>query len=619
MKKYTLTFFPLAIVVAIALVIFGQGKPAAAAACSLTGTLGSVSVSVPVTTAGDYRIWSRIKAADATNNSYMLEVDGTSCFKVGDSAISATDWTWVDYQDGNTASKIDMSLSGGNHTLKLIGLEPGVKLDKVLFVANKDCTPTGDGGNCATSVDQTPPTVNVTAPTAGQTVTGTVNVVADASDNSSVSKVDFYINGVKVTTDTQAPYEYSWNTANTRNGNALVMARAYDPWGNTSSATVQVNAQGSTITKPSAPSSLKVLSVKPNQVTLSWNAGTIGGSNSNKLLYYVLRNNVIVGTTSDSSTTFTDNSVSSGTSYSYQVKAYEAPVASGDTSTTTTETAEQPESTNETPATDATPDTTTTTDDTGTAATDSSESTPPAATTTPAAPTDKTAPTIPQGVAAASVSASQINLSWTMSTDSGGSGMKGYDIYRSVTLANGSVTTVSKIGTVSSAGYSKFVYGDTGLKASTVYYYYIIAFDGAGNRSAHSKSVGAGTKAAGSTSTTKPTTTTPKNQVEPSAPKATTPKSTPAKNNRISGTVGLTGSNTVGKKILVELTGSKTQTQHQGNTSAKTDTFLFTGLANGTYNVRVSYGSYKSKYCNGIKFSGTGNSSKNCGNMVLAK
>jgi YD repeat-containing protein len=94
---------------------------------------------------------------------------------------------------------------------------------------------------------------------------------------------------------------------------------------------------------------------------------------------------------------------------------------------------------------------------------------------------DVTAPTIPTGLTATAASASQINLSWNASTDSGGSGLKGYKITR-----NGSalVTTTTTATT----------YSDTGLTAATSYTYTVAAYDVAGNTSGASVAASATTQ-----------------------------------------------------------------------------------------------------------------------------
>ncbi|MFA6494349.1 MAG: discoidin domain-containing protein, partial [Candidatus Paceibacterota bacterium] len=90
---------------------------------------------------------------------------------------------------------------------------------------------------------------------------------------------------------------------------------------------------------------------------------------------------------------------------------------------------------------------------------------------------DTQAPAIPSGLARTVVSTSQVNLSWTASTDN--VGVTGYKVYR-----NG-----AQVGTVTS-GTS---YSDTGLSAGTTYSYTVSAYDAAGNASAQSASVSATT------------------------------------------------------------------------------------------------------------------------------
>jgi len=93
--------------------------------------------------------------------------------------------------------------------------------------------------------------------------------------------------------------------------------------------------------------------------------------------------------------------------------------------------------------------------------------------------TDHTAPTAPSGLAATGISPSQIDLSWTLSTDSGGAGLAGYIVYR------GSV----EVGRTASTTYS-----DNGLTQNTTYSYYVKAYDNANNVSGQSNTASANTK-----------------------------------------------------------------------------------------------------------------------------
>jgi len=101
---------------------------------------------------------------------------------------------------------------------------------------------------------------------------------------------------------------------------------------------------------------------------------------------------------------------------------------------------------------------------------------------------DTSTPTTPTSVVATAFSGSQINLTWASSTDSGGSGIAGYNIFR---CPGGACTPSAEIATSSGASYS-----DTGLSASTTYTYAIQAFNGVGTLSATSTNASTTTLAA---------------------------------------------------------------------------------------------------------------------------
>ena len=90
---------------------------------------------------------------------------------------------------------------------------------------------------------------------------------------------------------------------------------------------------------------------------------------------------------------------------------------------------------------------------------------------TSASTADTTAPSVPTGLTATAVSISQINLSWTASTDD--VGVTGYKIFRNGAQVNTSVNTS---------------FSDTGLASGTSYTYTVSAYDGAGNNSSQSTS-----------------------------------------------------------------------------------------------------------------------------------
>ena len=99
--------------------------------------------------------------------------------------------------------------------------------------------------------DTTPPTVSISSPVAGATVSGTLAVSASASDNVGVSKVEFYVNGALASTSTASPYSYNWNTAAVANGAYTLSAKAYDAAGNVGqSSSVSVTVNNAVATTP---------------------------------------------------------------------------------------------------------------------------------------------------------------------------------------------------------------------------------------------------------------------------------------------------------------------------------------------------------------------------------
>src|SRR3989344_995778 len=108
-------------------------------------------------------------------------------------------------------------------------------------------TGVGASATCEASVDVTTggdtikPTVSLTAPADGATVSGTVTLSANASDPSTgsgqvsgVAGVQFRVDGANVgAEDATAPYSISWNSTTATNGTHNIRAVARDAAGNT--------------------------------------------------------------------------------------------------------------------------------------------------------------------------------------------------------------------------------------------------------------------------------------------------------------------------------------------------------------------------------------------------
>ena len=96
--------------------------------------------------------------------------------------------------------------------------------------------------------DTTPPSVAIASPAAG-VVSGIVPVSVNAADGVGVVRVEVYVGGTLLASDTSAPWSFSWDTTKIANGTYNLTAKAYDAAGNaTMSQPVAVTVSNSTQT-----------------------------------------------------------------------------------------------------------------------------------------------------------------------------------------------------------------------------------------------------------------------------------------------------------------------------------------------------------------------------------
>jgi hypothetical protein len=164
--------------------------------------------------------------------------------------------------------------------------------------------------------DTTAPSVSVTAPTAGSTVSGTITVRASATDNVGTSGVQFYLDGAPLgaeVTGSGPLYSMNWNTATASNGTHTLSARVRDTSGNlTTSAAVSFTVSN-TAAVPKTVTLSWVASVTPGVTYNIYRGTTSGGPYSTKV-----NSSPIVGTS------FTDTSVVSGQTYYYVARSVDA-------------------------------------------------------------------------------------------------------------------------------------------------------------------------------------------------------------------------------------------------------------------------------------------------------
>jgi thermitase len=138
-----------------------------------------------------------------------------------------------------------------------------------------------DSTSTTPPADTASPTVAISNPLAGSTVSGSVAVGVTAGDNVGVSKVELRVNGALYATDTNSPFGFSWDTTRLANGSANLQAVAYDAAGNTgASATTTVSVSNVTVVPPSDTTPPTAAFVEPTASTITTAKTTIKASAS---------------------------------------------------------------------------------------------------------------------------------------------------------------------------------------------------------------------------------------------------------------------------------------------------------------------------------------------------
>lgn len=85
-----------------------------------------------------------------------------------------------------------------------------------------------------------PPSVSIVSPVEGATVAGTIMISASASDDAGIARVDFFVDGSLIGSDTAGPYEILWDSASLNDGNHTITATAVDTASQAKSSSVSV-------------------------------------------------------------------------------------------------------------------------------------------------------------------------------------------------------------------------------------------------------------------------------------------------------------------------------------------------------------------------------------------
>ncbi|HEY9046939.1 MAG TPA: glycosyl hydrolase family 18 protein, partial [Ohtaekwangia sp.] len=180
---------------------------------------------VQVTTAGVYTVQARV-ASTSAGKTFHVELDGVN---ISGTLTVPNTGAWQTWQ---TVSATTSSLTAGQKILRIVMDAGDFNINNIVFTTN---------------TSNPPPTVSLTAPANGTSYTApaTVTLQANASDNGSVAKVEFFQGATKLGEDTSSPYSYSWS--NVAAGSYTLTAKATDNQGATAtSAGVTITVTGGT-------------------------------------------------------------------------------------------------------------------------------------------------------------------------------------------------------------------------------------------------------------------------------------------------------------------------------------------------------------------------------------
>ncbi len=327
----------------------------------------------------------------------VIRSTGTSDLQISvpmDAAINVATFTRFRF------SKEPISESGGDG-------DKGEVEDYMITVTASPSAPTAPGDLAATQSTQNAVSLSWSAATDDVGVEG---YTIYRNDNELATTADLNY------TDNTVAYGITYSYA----------VSAYDADGYVSERTAAIEVEILDITDPSVPAGLTITSQTSNSLSLSWSSST---DNVGVTGYNIYRDGAFLAGVSG--LTFTDDDVTAGNTYAYEVSALDA--AGNESSPSGEVTAEIAEA------------------------------------------GDTEAPTIPAGLTLQVLATEVVQLTWNASNDN--TGVTGYNVYRNEAL----------LGTTALTSYT-----DSTIVQGNTYEYTITAFDAAGNESAPASPVSVG-------------------------------------------------------------------------------------------------------------------------------
>lgn len=181
----------------------------------------------------------------------------------------------------------------------------------------------------STSSDTQAPTVVITYPANNsQFAQGTVITInADATDNKGVKEVRFYIDGDFVSLDETGPYQYEWDTGNSRDTDHTIYAKAYDTSDNSSTSevitvtlTTPIGSPPNPPTNPNPAHNATSVSINAN---LSWTCTDPDNDPLTYDVYFGTTYSPSLANSGQSSTTYDPGTLNEETTYYWKIVAHD--------------------------------------------------------------------------------------------------------------------------------------------------------------------------------------------------------------------------------------------------------------------------------------------------------
>ena len=184
-------------------------------------------------------------SAPGTNVVYNVSVTNANTTACGTGTFNLAQTLPSGFNGSFAASSLSIAAGASVSTTWTAGSPAGTPNGTYTLTASA----TGSGtGNSAAShasdivyADNTVPTVSITNPAGNAVVSGNAVIIsATALDDIGVQAVQFYVDGVLLSTDTSGPYTVRWNLRKAASGSHTIKVRAVDAAGNAGEQSITV-------------------------------------------------------------------------------------------------------------------------------------------------------------------------------------------------------------------------------------------------------------------------------------------------------------------------------------------------------------------------------------------